>query len=90
LGYVYAKSGKHEEALAILNKLKVTKEHVSPYDLALLYLGLGDKEAALESLERGYQTHDSAMGSLKVDPDLDPLRSEPRFQDLMRRVGLPQ
>ncbi|HEY0079582.1 MAG TPA: protein kinase [Pyrinomonadaceae bacterium] len=90
LGYAYTKSGKRGEALAILDKLKATKEHVSPAELAILYVGLGDKEAALESLERAYQAHDLQMQFLKVDPHYDALRSEARFQDLMRRVGLPQ
>ena len=55
LGYAYAMSGKRDETLATLNKLKTTKDYVSPYDLAKLYVGLGDKEAALESLERAYR-----------------------------------
>jgi TolB-like protein len=90
LGYAYAKSGKRGEALAVLDKLKAGKENVSPAELAILYVGLGDKEAALESLERAYQAHDLQMQFLKVDPHYDALRSEARFQDLMRRVGLPQ
>jgi tetratricopeptide (TPR) repeat protein len=90
LGYAYAMSGKRDEALAILNKLKTTKEHVSPVELATLYVGLGDNEAALESLERAYQAHHPQMQYLKVQPHHDALRSEARFQDLMRRVGLPQ
>ena len=90
LAHDYAMSGKRDEALAILNKLKTTKEHVSRAALAVLYLGLGDKEAALDALERAYQERDTGMRDLKVDPYLDPLRSEPRFQDLLRRTGLPQ
>jgi serine/threonine-protein kinase len=90
LGCAYAKSGKRNEALAILKKLKTTKEYVSPAELAVLYVGLGDKEAALESLERSYRAHDLQMQYLKVDPHYDALRSEARFQDLMRKVGLPQ
>jgi hypothetical protein len=70
--------------------LKTTKDYVSPYELATLYVGLGDKEVALESLERAYREHDLQMQYLKVDPHYDALRSEARFQDLMRRVGLPQ
>jgi eukaryotic-like serine/threonine-protein kinase len=89
LGYAYAKSGKRDEALDMLNKLKTTKEHVSPAELATLYEGLGDKDAALESLERAYREHDLQMQYLKA-PWYDGLRSEARFQDLMRRVGLPQ
>jgi serine/threonine-protein kinase len=90
LGYAYAKSGKRDEALAILDKLKTTKEHVSPAELAVLYVGMGDKEAALDALERAYREHDLQMQYLKVDPHYDALRSEARFQDLLRRTGLPQ
>jgi TolB-like protein/predicted Zn-dependent protease len=88
LGHAYAMSGKRDEALAILNKLKATKEYVSPADLAILYAALGDKEAAFQSLERAYSAHDLQMQYLKVLPHYDPLRSDPRFADLMRRVGL--
>ena len=90
LGYAYAMSGKRGEALVILGKLKRTKEHVSPIELATLYVGLEDKEAALESLERAYREHDLQMQFLKVEPHFDSLRSEARFADLMGRVGLPQ
>jgi serine/threonine protein kinase/TolB-like protein/Flp pilus assembly protein TadD len=88
LGHAYAMSGKRDDALAILNKLKTTKEHVSPAELAILYAGLGDKEVAFQSLERAYSAHDPQMQYLKVLPHYDPLRSDPRFTDLMRRVGL--
>ena len=89
LGYAYAKSGKRDEALAILDTLKKTKQYVSPFELGVLYVGLGDKEAALAELERAYAAHDLQMQFLKVEPSYDALRSLPRFQDLMRRVGLP-
>ncbi len=74
----------------MLNKLKTTKEYVSPAELAILYVGLGDKEAAFGSLERAYAAHDLQLQYLKVDSGFDPLRTDPRFQDLVRRVGLPQ
>lgn len=90
LGDAYAKSGKRDEALAILGKLKATKEYVAPAELAILYVGLGDKEAAFESLEKAYRAHDLQLQYLKIDPNFDPLRADPRFQDLVRRVGLPQ
>lgn len=88
LGYALAKSGRTDEAKTILNKLKNTKEYVSPAELSILYAGLGDKEAALASLERAYQTQDPQMQYLKIDPHRDSLRSDARFQDLLRRVGL--
>jgi TolB-like protein/Tfp pilus assembly protein PilF len=88
LGYALAQSGKKSEAQAILDKLKSTKEYVSPAELAILYAGLGDKEGAIAALEKAYAAHDLQMQFLKVDPHYDSLRSDPRFQDLMRRVGL--
>jgi TolB-like protein/DNA-binding winged helix-turn-helix (wHTH) protein/Flp pilus assembly protein TadD len=88
IGYVYAMLGKRDEALAILNKLKTSKQYVSPAGLAILYAGLGDKEAAFESLELAYATHDSHLQYLKIDPRYDSLRSDPRFADLLRRMRL--
>jgi serine/threonine-protein kinase len=89
LGNSLAKAGRRNEAEAILKKLETSKEYVSPAELAVLYLGLGDKEKSLSALERGYAAHDLQMGYLGVDPHYDPLRSEPRFQELIRKVGLP-
>jgi tetratricopeptide (TPR) repeat protein len=88
LGYAYAVAGKRSEALALLHKLKTTGEYVSPAELAILYVGLGDKEAALDLLGKAYEAHDLQLRHLKVDPHYDSLRGDPRFQDLLRRVGL--
>jgi TolB-like protein/DNA-binding winged helix-turn-helix (wHTH) protein/Flp pilus assembly protein TadD len=89
LGYALAMSGKRSEARAILDKLKTTKEYVSPTELAVLYVGLGDNDGAIASLEKAYAAHDLQLQTLKVDPGLDRLRSDPRFQNLVRKVGLP-
>jgi TolB-like protein/Tfp pilus assembly protein PilF len=89
LGFAHAMSGKRTEAISILEKLKTTKEHVSPAELAVVHIGLGDKDAAMAALERSYQDRDLQLQYLKVEPHFDPLRSDPRFQDLVRRVGLP-
>lgn len=88
LGYDLAMSGRKGEAQAILARLKETKDYVSPEELAGLYAGLGDKEGALAMLERAYQEHDLQLQVLKIDRRLDSLRSDARFQDLLRRVGL--
>ncbi|HYE66588.1 MAG TPA: winged helix-turn-helix domain-containing protein, partial [Pyrinomonadaceae bacterium] len=90
LGSALALSGRREEAQAILDKLKRTKEYVSPTELATVYISLGDKERGLAMLEKAYAAHDLQLQTLKVDWHFDSLRSDPRFQDLMRRVGLPQ
>jgi TolB-like protein/Tfp pilus assembly protein PilF len=89
LGYDLAMSGRKAEAQAILARLKVTKDYVSPEELAGLYAGLGDKEGALAMLEKAYQEHDLQLQVLKIDRRLDSLRTDVRFQDLLRRVGLP-
>jgi len=89
LGNALAKAGRRAEAEAILKKLETTKEYVSPGELAVLYVGLGDKEQALSALERAYTAHDLQMQFLGIDPHVDPLRSEPRFKELIRKVGLP-
>ena len=90
LAYALAMSGKKSEARSILDKLKTTKDYVSPTELATLYVGLGDKEGAIASLERAHAAHDLQLQFLKVDPHMDSLRSDPRFAELMRKVGLPQ
>jgi len=58
--------------------------------LAILHVGLGDQEGEIALLERAYAAHDLQMQNLGVDPHYDSLRSDPRFQSLLRRVGLPQ
>ena len=88
LGYVFAKAGKRGEALDILNKLKTTKEYVSPAELAILYAGLGDKDEALALLQRAYDEHDLQLKDLRIGLGYDSLRSDPRFQELLRRIGL--
>jgi serine/threonine-protein kinase len=88
LGYALTQAGRKSEAQAILEKLKTTKEYVSPAELAVLYVGLGDKEGAIASLEKAYVAHDLQMQYLKIDPHYDSLRSDPRFVELVKKVGL--
>ncbi len=90
LGHAYAVSGQRGQASQVLRQLLQlsAKRYVSGYDFALVYVGLGEKELALASLERAFQEHSTWMVHLKVDPRLDLLRGEARFQHLMRRVGL--
>jgi serine/threonine protein kinase/Tfp pilus assembly protein PilF len=89
LASAYARGGETEKARAILKELETTKEYVSPGELAILYGALGDKEKAFQTLERAFAEHDLQLQFLKVDPAYDPLRDDPRFSDLIRRVGLP-
>ena len=88
LGYSLTMSGKKNEGLAILKEMQTTKDYVSQAELAVLFAGLGDKEQAFAALERAYAAHDFQLQFLKVESHYDSLRSDPRFADLLRRVGL--
>jgi hypothetical protein len=67
----------------------VKKSGVGRYEMALIYAGLGDKDQAFTWLEKSFDAHDKGLTYLKVDPCVDPLRSDPRFDALVHRVGLP-
>ena len=92
LGHAYAILGKKREAEEILEQLKdrSRQSYVPAYGFAEIYIGLGDKEQALASLEKAYADRSMLMTFIKVDPEFDSLRSDPRFKDLLRRLGLPQ
>ncbi len=92
LGHAYAVSGNREEALEILKELleESKQMYVSPLSIGQLYLGLGMNKEAFEWLERAYAVRDGNLCLLKVWPIWDPLRSDPRFQDLMRRMNFPE
>ena len=90
LSAIYARSGKRDQAQAILKQLEMSKEDVSPFGLAALYANLGERDKAFASLEKAYAAHDSQLRTLKYEALFDPLRDDPRFHDLLRRVGLPQ
>ncbi len=91
LGYALARSGRANEARAILQELeRMSHERpVSAYDFAVVQAGLGENQAALAQLEQAYADRATGVRWLKVEPIFDPLRGEPRFQELLRRVGLP-
>ena len=93
LGRAYAETGKKEQALEILGKLKETldqQQYVRSYLFAIVYIGLGDKATAIDYLEKaseGSETPDTIW--LKVDPLFDPLREEPRFRQLVAKMFPP-
>ena len=93
LGQAYAKAGQRDEALKILGRLPQIAVHryVPSYSYALLYMALGEKDKAIEWLERSYQEGAGLdVIFLKVDPMLDPLQKEPRFQSLIAKVFSPK
>jgi TolB-like protein/DNA-binding winged helix-turn-helix (wHTH) protein/Flp pilus assembly protein TadD len=92
LGLVYGLAGRKGEATKVLNELLELNEsrYVTPAAIVNIYIGLGDKDQAFVWLEKAYQERSNYIAYLKVFPIVDPLRSDPRFADLVRRVGLPQ
>jgi adenylate cyclase len=90
LGYAYAKAGQRHKALAVLAELNAASSHrfVSPFCTAIIYLGLGDKAHALDGLEKAYTVRSWWIPTIRNEKILDPLRSEPRFIELLKKVGL--
>jgi len=90
LGNAYARAGQTAAARRTIVQLEedVRKDGVGRYEIALVYIGLGKKQEAFKWLDDSYNAHDVGLVYLKIDPCLDPLRSDPRFDDLVRRVGL--
>lgn len=90
LAYTYALSGRKQEAQQIINNLKQRSEqgYVSPTVIAFIYGGLGDKDQAFAWLDKAANGRDFILVFLKVDPTFDPLRFDPRFTELLQRVGL--
>ena len=88
LGYAYAVTGRKEEAHRVLAKLEKlsTERYISSYNLALVHLGLGQKEEALQLLEKSYRDSDPDIAQIKTHKKLDALRGDPRFEKLVERV----
>jgi tetratricopeptide (TPR) repeat protein len=90
LAHAYAISGQPAEADALLQELRSRLTPVPSYEIAVIYAGLGQRDAALTWLERAYEQRDSSwLVDMALDPRLLELRPAPRFQDLVRRLGLP-
>jgi tetratricopeptide (TPR) repeat protein len=90
IGYCHAISGQPETARKLLRELEAQSEirYISQLAPALIHVGLGEKGEALDALERAYQTRALLLTSIGVDTRYQPLRSDPRFMDLLRRIGL--
>jgi tetratricopeptide (TPR) repeat protein len=91
LGRAYALAGERTKAQNILEELKTLfwRQYVSPFDIAVVYTGLGDRTSAFQWLEEAYQQRVFRIVELTL-PMFDSLRSDTRWQDLVRRIGLPQ
>jgi eukaryotic-like serine/threonine-protein kinase len=92
LGYGYALSGNSSEAIRILDQLTQGSggKYVSSYDVAAICVGLGRQDQAVRWLQKAYEERASHFHHIGVEPIFDPLRSDPRFEELVRRIGLPQ
>jgi serine/threonine-protein kinase len=90
LAHVYARMGRREAALAIVEELLElsTRRYVSPYGIASIYACLGEVDHALDWLERAFEEHDQTLVWIKVHPRLDPVRGTPRYESLLRKMSL--
>ena len=89
----YAKLGQRDEALTTLSQLQqtATRRYVWNYTFAFVHIALGEKDKAIDVLERDYREHtDYELALIKVDPMLDPLRGDPRFEALVAKVFAPK
>jgi TolB-like protein/Flp pilus assembly protein TadD len=91
LGHAYAVAGQREKALRVLKELQARSDsnYVSPFDIATVYAGLGDRTKTFEYLEKAYRERVPYLVYLAVDPHFDPFHADPRFRALVHRIGLP-
>jgi len=89
LGYVYGLAGRKDNALKILNEVmeQTKKRYVSPYAIAIVHIGLGNKDQAFRWLEKACEEHSTTMAWFRVDVILDRLRPDPRYTELLRKMG---
>jgi TolB-like protein/Tfp pilus assembly protein PilF len=92
LGHVYGKLGRRSEADAVIKELetRIAAKQADGRDLAVLYAGLDDKDKAFEWLQKAFENRSVFLVFLKLEPLMEPLRSDPRWSDLERRVGISQ
>ncbi len=88
LAQAYAGAGRREDALRILEEVRGSA--IQPLNIAHVYAALGEADAALEWLEKEYERRSLPLTWVRVNPASDPLRSDPRWDDLMRRIGFPE
>jgi tetratricopeptide (TPR) repeat protein len=88
LGHAYAVAGRRDDAVKIINELKdlSTRTYFPPYFIALIYVGLGDADQAFGWLKQAFTERSPGITFLRAEPMFDPIRSDPRFRDLLRRA----
>ena len=91
LGHAYALSGNRREAEKVLQTLsdRAKKSYVSPFDVALIYTALGEKDTAFNWLDKAVAERSTFLVYSKWEPRLDSLRSDPRFKQILKQIGLP-
>jgi tetratricopeptide (TPR) repeat protein len=92
LAQAQAFMGRREEAKKIIDQWKrlPAAGSISLHDVAIIYVGLGENDEAFALLERAYAERDFYVATIKADPRFDSVRSDPRYKDLLRRLGLPR
>ena len=90
LGYAYAVSGESEKARKLIEELQAGSqpEYLAPYHLAMIYFGLGEKDKAFECLNKACELRSTQLVWIRVNPELDSVRTDPRFQAILRRMNL--
>lgn len=92
VGAAYAKIGRRGDAEIVISKLNdlAKSEYVSHYNLAIIYASLGDKERTFAELEKAFDDHDRLCIEMKFDFFMDPVRGDPRFSEILKRLNLPE
>ena len=92
LAHLYGVTGRRKEALRIIEnvKLQAASRYVDPFDLAIAYAGLGDPHNASQQLALAYERRSAQMCHVDIEPFFDPIRSDPRFRDVVARMGFPR
>ena len=90
-GQIYAWAGRRDDAMRVFEKLELRSRqgYISATAFAFIYAALGDNDKAIDYLEKGYEERAFQMQFLKIDPRWDKLRDDPRFQELLKKIGLP-
>ena len=90
LGYVCAIGGKKTEALMLVDRMieLSQKRYVDPFSIAVIYAGLGEKDKLFEWLEKAYADRSNGLSSIVSEPQLDGIRTDPRYISLVKRMGL--